>query len=187
MCATYSFVSLDYAERLGLRLSFMAGSMIIDTQALGLVITSWVCLNYPLTISDKNFGMYLVCIPLINLDFILGMNWLEFNCVHINSLDTTMSFPEFDMSDEMFVLAKQVDEFVKDDAEVFMLLALTKAKRKFAIDELPVVCDFLEVFPDDRSDFLPEHKVEFAIDLVPNTRMVLMASYRMYDSDLSEL
>ncbi|XP_058774678.1 uncharacterized protein LOC131648959 [Vicia villosa] len=59
--ATYSFISLDYVERLNLKLSSMNGSMIVDTLALGPITTSWVCLNSPLTIYDKNFGMDLVC------------------------------------------------------------------------------------------------------------------------------
>lgn len=53
-----------------------------------------------------------------------------------------MSFPEFNSSDELFVYAKQVDELMKDDTEVFMMLASMKEENKAAIGELPVVCDF---------------------------------------------
>lgn len=61
---THSFISLNYVERMGLKLSSMVGSMVIDTPAIGLVKTSWVCLNCPLTIYGKSFGMDLVCLPL---------------------------------------------------------------------------------------------------------------------------
>lgn len=54
-----------------------------------------------------------------------------------------MSFPEFNTSDELFVFAKQVDGFVKDDVEVFLLLVSMKAEHKAAICELPIVCEFL--------------------------------------------
>lgn len=50
-----------------------------------------------------------------------------------------------------------------------------------------MVCDFPEVFPDDTSDFPLERDVEFAIDLVPSTSPVLMASYRMSALELNEL
>lgn len=72
--ATHLFVLLDCAEKLGLKLSSMDGNMIVDTPTLGSVITSWVYLNCPLTIYGKSFGMDLVCLPLRNLDVILGMN-----------------------------------------------------------------------------------------------------------------
>lgn len=69
--AMHSFVSLYYAEKLGLKLYSMDGSMIVDTPTLGLVLTSWVCLNFPLTIYGKRFGMDLVCLPSSNLDLSL--------------------------------------------------------------------------------------------------------------------
>lgn len=68
------FVSLDYAEKLGLKLSSMDRSMIVDTPILGPILTLWVCLNCPVTIYGKRFGMDLVCFTLRNLDVILGMN-----------------------------------------------------------------------------------------------------------------
>ena len=93
-----------------------------------------------------------------------------------------MSFPEFDASDELFVSAKQVDKFMKDDVEVFMILASIKAKSKAATRELSVVCDFLEVFPDDASNLSQEREVEFTIDLVPSDISMLMAPYIMFTS-----
>lgn len=97
------------------------------------------------------------------------MSWLEFNHVHINYFDKTVSFPEFDASDELFVSSKQVDEFVKDNATVFMILASISAERKAMIGELPVVCDFPKVFPDNINDFLLESEVELVVELIPST------------------
>lgn len=54
--ATYSFISLDYDERLSLKLSFRAGSMIVDTLALGPRITLLVCLNCPLIFIVRVLG-----------------------------------------------------------------------------------------------------------------------------------
>ena len=53
--------------------------------------------------------------------------------------------------------------------------------------ELPIVCDFPEVFPDDISDLPPEREVEFSIDLIPGTSPVSMSPYRMSASELKEL
>lgn len=94
----------------------MVGSMVVDTPTLGLVTTSLVFLKCPLSIYGKNFGMYLVCLPLNKLDVILGMNWLEFNRVHINCFNKTILFSELDEDGGLFVSAKQVDGFLKDGA-----------------------------------------------------------------------
>lgn len=49
------------------------------------------------------------------------------------------------------------------------------------------MCDFLEVFPKDISDFSSEREVEFAKDLVLGISHVSITPYRMSTSELSEL
>ena len=61
-------------KRLNLEVSAVNGSMVIDTPTNGSVTTSLVCLNYPLTIYGRDFGIDLICLPLSQLDVILGMN-----------------------------------------------------------------------------------------------------------------
>lgn len=61
-----------------------------------------------------------------------------------------------------------------------------KAESKVWIYELPMVCNFPKVFPDDISDLSSECKVEFAIDVVPDTSLMSMTPYIMFTSRLSE-
>lgn len=115
--ATYSFISLDCAKRLELKLSSMVRSMVIDTLANGSVTTSFVCLKCPLTIYGKSFSMDSFCPQFSQFDVILGMNWCEFNCVHINYFAKTVMFLEMGEDGElMFISAKQVEEFLKEEA-----------------------------------------------------------------------
>ena len=101
----------------------MNGSMLIETPANGSVTTTFVCLKCPLSIYGKSFLMDLVCLPLHQIDVILGMNWLEFNYVHINCFAKTVEFPEFgDRGELMFLSAKQVDELLEDEAVMFASL-----------------------------------------------------------------
>src|SRR3954468_4313218 len=116
--------------------------MIIDTPASGSVTTSSACLNCPVDIFGREFGMDLVCLPLKQLDVILGMNWLEFNRVHINYFLKTIIFPEGVNFDDLEMTARQVDEGIKNGATVFMLFALANSKESVVSGELPVVCDF---------------------------------------------
>src|SRR4051812_20978074 len=83
--------------------------------------------------------------------------------------------------------ARQVNEAIGDGATVFMLFALMDVKGKVASGELPVVCEFPEVFPEDVNELPPEREVEFSIDLIPRTSPVSMAPYRMSASELKEL
>lgn len=87
----------------------------------------------------------------------------------------------------MFLSARQVNESVAEGAVMFMLLATLEVKDKLVIGELVVVCDFPYVFPEEVNELPPEREVEFSIDLVPGTRPISMAPYRMSAAELSEL
>jgi len=64
-----------------IEVSYMSGSMAIDTPYSGSVTTTLVFRNRPLSICVEDFGMDLVCLSLSHPDVILGMNWLRFNRV----------------------------------------------------------------------------------------------------------
>lgn len=131
--------------------------------------------------------MNLVCIPLAGLDVVLGMNWLRDNYVHINCFKKSLRFSSLEEEEAGLVTTKQLKKLLAEEAQVFTLLALMSVENQKKIEELQVVRDFAEVFPDEIPEVPPEREVEFAIELVPGTRPVSMASYRMSASELSEL
>ncbi|MCI69031.1 enzymatic polyprotein-like, partial [Trifolium medium] len=45
---------------------------------------------------------------------------------------------------------------MKEQAELFAVFASLKLESKVKMEELPVVCDFPDVFPGDVSDVPPE-------------------------------
>lgn len=186
--ATHSFIATDCASKLNLVVSNMRGEMVIDTPTKGSVTTSLVCLKCPLSIFDKDFVVDPICLSLGGLDVILGMDWLESNCVHINCCEKSVRFltPE-EKGEDVFLSARQLRELMKDEAQVFVLLASLSIESHREIDELPVVREFSEVFLNDIPDVPPEREIEFVIDLVPGTILVSMAPYRMSASELAEL
>jgi hypothetical protein len=55
------------------------------------------------------------------------------------------------------------------------------------IQDIPVVCEFLDVFPEDFPGLSPERDVEFVIELKPGTAPISRRSYRMPPNELVEL
>ena len=118
---------------------------------------------------------------------ILGMNWLEHNCVHINCYDKSVKFSTPEEEEDGLLSARQLRKLMQEKAQMFSLMASLSVETQAIIEELQVVCEFPEVFPDEIPDVPPEREVEFAIDLVPGTISLSMAPYRMSASELSEL
>ncbi|GKG36937.1 hypothetical protein Tco_0447110, partial [Tanacetum coccineum] len=52
---------------------------------------------------------------------------------------------------------------------------------------VPVICDFLEVFPEELPGLPPPRQVEFRIDLVSGAAPVARAPYRLAPSEMKEL
>ena len=50
-----------------------------------------------------------------------------------------------------------------------------------------VVCEFLDVFPDDLLGMPPEQEIEFIIELLPGTAPISKRPYRMATNELEEL
>lgn len=87
---------------------------------------------------------------------ILGMNWLELNCVHINCFDNIVMFPEFEEEEGFRIMyVNQFEESFKDDAQVFIRFYSLKVEREVMIVDLPVVCEFPNMLPYDIIDLPP--------------------------------
>lgn len=104
------------------------------------------------------------------------MNWLEFNRIYINCYNKMVLFLMFvEEKNPQFIFASQMEEFLKEEAQVFAMFAFLQVNSKEVLDDLPVVCEFQNVFLDDIIDLPSERRVEFTIDLETGTTPVSMA------------
>ncbi|XP_027368276.1 uncharacterized protein LOC113874243 [Abrus precatorius] len=79
--ATHSFISESCVRRLKLHVLVMKCNIVVSTPTNNPVTASHVCLHCPIQIEGKSFLVNLICLPLTNLDIILGMDWLSANHV----------------------------------------------------------------------------------------------------------
>ncbi|GJX60267.1 hypothetical protein Tco_0291657 [Tanacetum coccineum] len=61
------------------------------------------------------------------------------------------------------------------------------SRKRKQIEDVPIVRDFPEVFPEDLPGLPPARPVEFQIDLVPGAAPVARAPYRLAPSEMKEL
>ena len=58
---------------------------------------------------------------------------------------------------------------------------------KGAVDRVPVVCEFPDIFLDELPGLPTDREIEFCIDVVPGTYSISMSPYRMAPTELKEL
>ncbi|GJS61016.1 putative reverse transcriptase domain-containing protein [Tanacetum coccineum] len=85
----------------------------------------------------------------------------------------------------------KTQEYMLKGCPVFLAHVTTnevedKSEKK-RLEDVPIVRDFPEVFPEDLPGLPPTRQVEFQIDLVPGAAPVARAPYRLAPSEMKEL
>ena len=67
----------------------------------------------------------------------------------------------------------------RKDCISFLAHVVDKKNKEKCIQDLPIVRDFPEVFPDELPGLTPQRQVEFHIELVPGAAPVAKSPYRL--------
>ncbi|GJY12402.1 putative reverse transcriptase domain-containing protein [Tanacetum coccineum] len=113
-----------------------------------------------------------------SFDVIIGMDWLSYHRVVIDCYEKIVRIPLPNGE----ILEVQGERPEKDPGS----LACIKADEK-KLDDIRVVRDFPEVFPDDLSGLPPVREIEFRINLIPGASPVVKSPYRLAPSEMLEL
>ncbi|GJT49882.1 putative reverse transcriptase domain-containing protein [Tanacetum coccineum] len=85
----------------------------------------------------------------------------------------------------------KAQKYMEKGFPVFLAHITTKEiedkSEKKRLEDVPIVQDFPEVFPEDLPGLPPTRQVEFQIDLVPGAAPVARAPYRLAPSEMKEL
>ncbi|GJV96755.1 putative reverse transcriptase domain-containing protein [Tanacetum coccineum] len=89
------------------------------------------------------------------------------------------------------ISCSKAQEYMAKGCQVFLAQISAKkeedkSERK-QIEDVPIVRDFPEVFPEDLPGLPPARPVEFQIDLIPGAAPVARAPYRLAPSEMKEL
>ncbi|KAA3461524.1 MATE efflux family protein 2, chloroplastic-like [Gossypium australe] len=80
-----------------------------------------------------------------------------------------------------------VQRYVKKGCDTYLTYLLDTKVFKSKIESVPVVCKYLDVFPEELLGLPLIKEVEFTIELIPGTSPISIALYRMAVTELKEL
>ncbi|GJU10069.1 putative reverse transcriptase domain-containing protein [Tanacetum coccineum] len=176
--ADYSFVSTTFIPLLGLEPSDLGFRYEIEIASGQLVEIDKVIKGCKLEIEGHVFDIDLIPFGHGSFDVIIGMDWLSNYKAEIICHEKVVRIPLPD-GKVLRVLGERPEEKAR-------LLMSAKANEKKQ-EEIVVVRDFPEVFPDDLSGLPPIREIEFRIELIPGATPVAKSPYRLAPSELEEL
>nr|GEV73517.1 putative reverse transcriptase domain-containing protein [Tanacetum cinerariifolium] len=107
-----------------------------------------------------------------------GMDWLSNHKAKIICHEKIMKIP---------LLDGKVLRVIRERPEQKVRLLMSTKTRDKKQEEIVVVRDFFEVFPDNLLGFPPLREIEFRIELIPEVVSVAKSLYRLAPSELEEL
>jgi hypothetical protein len=143
----------------------------------GQIFTKEVAFQVPVTLAERDFPTNMIVLKGQDIDVILGMNWLV---QHKAILNTNLRTVRLSYGQEEVLLTIPVAIPAKPFGRAYEAI-IPK------IQDIPVVCEFPDVFPEDLPGLPPERDVEFVIELKSGTTPISRRSYRMPPNELAEL
>jgi hypothetical protein len=129
------------------------------------------------TMAEWDFPTNMIVLKSQDIDVILGMNWLA---QHKAILNTDMRTIRLSYGQEVVLLTIPAAIPAKTFGRVYEAIIPE-------IQDIPIVCEFPDAFPEDLPGLPPERDAEFVIELKPSMAPVSRRSYRMPSNELAEL
>ncbi|GJT98169.1 putative reverse transcriptase domain-containing protein [Tanacetum coccineum] len=157
------------------------------------------------TALDHYYDVELADGRIISFDAIIGMDWLVKYQAIIVCAEKIVRIPwgnetlivHGDGSNQghearlHIISYTKTQEYMLKGCPVFLANVNTKEtedkSEKKRLEDIPIVQDFPDVFPEDLSGLPPTRQVEFQIDLIPGAAPVARAPYRLAPSEMKEL
>jgi hypothetical protein len=173
--ATHSFISNNYGTRIGLDLCHTKGSYMISTPG-GKVTSNQMVKSVPIQLGSKVIKTDLVLLNLEGIDVILGTNWMTEHRVLLDISSRVIDIDSPHQGATTLYLPQQ--EYLHSCAYAIIDIKL---------EDIPIVCEYPDVFPDDLPGMPPDRDIKFVIELQPGTAPISKRPYRMPPNELAEL
>nr|GEZ36540.1 hypothetical protein [Tanacetum cinerariifolium] len=178
--ADRSFMSSTFSALLNIAPSTLDTSYAIKLADGRVSETNLVLRGCTLGLLDHPFDIDLIPVELGSFDVIIGMDWLAKYHTLIVYDEKVIRIP---FGDER---GRGRGDNFDDETQVTSKKAEDKSKEK-RLEDVLIIREFPEVFPEDLPGLPPTRQVEFQIELVPGAAPVTRAPYELAPAETKEL
>jgi hypothetical protein len=151
---SHSFISSSFVAKHSLPIATMKHTMLVSS-LVGEMRTKHICPAVSISIRGVDFPSNLILLDTKSIDIILGMDWLSKYDGVIQCARKAVMLTKKDGTSVEFVAMVRSDSDSK--------LNHTKA---IALEDIRVVQDYPDVFPEELPGMPPDHDIEFLIELL---------------------
>ena len=178
--STHSYVSSMFARNLNVMPELLGYDLSVHSPIGKPIVSSHVYKLCEVVVSDKVLAANLIPLTMQHFDVILGMDWLTAHYAVIDCVSKRVSFREpgseefhfqgrVVVSPPFIISAMRACRLVKNGCQAFLCSVTLAESESPLLEDIPVVCEFFDVFLRKLPDVLVDREIEFGIDVMPGT------------------
>nr|GEX28169.1 putative reverse transcriptase domain-containing protein [Tanacetum cinerariifolium] len=192
-----SFVNVNFSHLIDIEPVKVDHSYEVELVDGRVVSTNTILIGCALNLVNHLFEIDLMPIELGTFDVIIRMDWLILHdavivCgkkeVHVPLKRRTLVVKGDDCVSRLKVVSCiKVKRYVDCGSYLFVAQVVEKEPAERRLEDVPIICEFPDVFPEDLPGLPPPRQVEFEIELVPGAAQMARAPYRLAPSEMKYL
>ncbi|XP_070025996.1 uncharacterized protein [Nicotiana sylvestris] len=194
----FSYVTPYFAINLGLEPEELSEPFLVSTPVGESVKVTRVYRGCTVSVQGRNTKADLIELEMVDFDVIMGMDWLSscYAMLDCHAKIVRFQFPNEEVLEWKGSSASLVGKFISylkaqrmigKGCLAYLAHIINPESEPPALQSVPIVREFPEVFPDDLPGLPPERIIDFGIDLMPDTQPISIPPYRMAPAELNEL
>ncbi|GJW55213.1 putative reverse transcriptase domain-containing protein [Tanacetum coccineum] len=203
--ADRSFVSTTFSSQIDITPSTLDHYYDVELADGRIIGLNTILKGCTLNFLNHQFHINLMPVELGSFDAIIGMDWLAKYQAVIVCAEKIVRIPwrnktliihgdgstQGNVTRLNIISCTKAQKYMEKGFPIFLAHVTAKEvedkSEKKRLEDVPIVQDFPEVFPEDLPGLPPTRQVEFQIDLVPGAAPVARAPYRLAPSEMKEL
>ncbi|GJZ33718.1 putative reverse transcriptase domain-containing protein [Tanacetum coccineum] len=203
--ADRSFVSTTFSSQIDITPSTLDHYYDVELADGRIIGLNTILKGCTLNFLNHQFHVNLMPVELGSFDAIIGMDWLAKHQAVIACAEKIVRIPwknktliihgdgstQGNVTRLNIISCTKAQKYMEKGFPIFLAHITAKEvedkSEKKRLEDVPIVQDFPEVFPEDLPGLPPTRQVEFQIDLVPGAAPVARAPYRLAPSEMKEL
>ncbi|GJS87270.1 reverse transcriptase domain-containing protein [Tanacetum coccineum] len=202
--ADRSFVSYAFSKYIDIHPTTLDTNYSVELADGKSLTTSTILRGCTLNLQNHLFKIDLLPIELGSFDVIVGMDWMAEHRAEVVCYEKYIRVP---YGNDMLIIQGErsgvknesrlevissirTQKYIDQGCQVFLIQMMMEEETEIPerrIEDVPVVRDFPEVFPEDLPGLPPTRQVEFHIELIPGATPVARAPYRLAPAEMKEL
>ncbi|KAI3748936.1 hypothetical protein L6452_12381 [Arctium lappa] len=196
--ATCSFVSDVFCKQFVTTISVLPDALVVEVANGDKVIIRDRFCDCTLEINGNSFGVDLLPMTIGGFDVFIGMDWLsrhkaDMFCakkmiqVPLTEGGVVVIYGEKGKGRNPIISSLKARKFLAKGYPSYLEYIVDAKKEKKMVEDVRIVRDYLDVFPEDLPGLPTERQVEFQIDLTPGAAPIARAPYRLAPTEMKEM